>query len=179
MRNDQYSALLNRIADLLEIRGEVFFKVRSYREAARQIDELGGPIDKLADEGRLGQVHGIGKAIADKLIEYGETGHVEYLRKLEEDVPPGLLEFLRIPGLGPRTAKDIYDVLGVTTLEGLETALRDGTLRKVPRIQAKTEENIQKGLEALKGHGGGPHAAAQGHGDLGLDPARDRESAPG
>ncbi|HXA41593.1 MAG TPA: helix-hairpin-helix domain-containing protein [Candidatus Solibacter sp.] len=156
MRNDQYSALLNRIADLLEIRGEVFFKVRSYREAARQIDELGEPIDRLRDEERLGSVHGIGKAIADKLIEYGETGKVEYLRKLEEDVPPGLLDFLRIPGLGPRTAKDIYDALGVTNLEDLEKALHDGRLAKVPRIRAKTEDNIKKGLEALKGHGSGP-----------------------
>ena len=156
MRNDQYSALLNRIADLLEIRGEVFFKVRSYREAARQIDELGEPIDRLRDEGRLSQVHGIGKAIADKLKEYGETGSVEYLRKLEEEVPPGLLEFMRIPGLGPRTAKDIYDALGITNLDELEAALRDGRLRKVSRIKARTEENIQKGLEALKGRGSGP-----------------------
>jgi DNA polymerase (family 10) len=156
VRNDQYSALLNRIADLLEIRGEVFFKVRSYREAARQIDELGEPIDRLRDEGRLGQVHGIGKAIADKLNEYGETGSVEYLRKLEEEVPPGLLDFLRIPGLGPRTAKDIYDALGITNLDDLEAALRDGRLRKVSRIKAKTEENIQKGLEALRGRGSGP-----------------------
>jgi DNA polymerase (family 10) len=156
VRNDQYSALLNRIADLLEIRGELFFKVRSYREAARQIDELGEPVDRLRDEGRLAQVHGIGKNIADKLSEYGETGQVEYLRKLEADVPPGLLDFLRIPGLGPRTAKDIYDALGVTTLEGLETALHDGSLRKVPRIRAKAEENIQKGLDALRGHGSGP-----------------------
>jgi DNA polymerase (family 10) len=156
MRNDQYSALLNRIADLLEIRGEVFFKVRSYREAARQIDELGEPIDKLRDEGRLGQVHGIGKAIADKLTEYGETGSVEYLRKLEEEVPPGLLDFLRIPGLGPKTAKDIYDTLGIANLDDLEAALRDGRLGKVPKIRAKTEDNIKKGLEALKGHGSGP-----------------------
>ena len=156
MRNDQYSALLNRIADLLEIRGEVFFKVRSYREAARQIDELGEPIDRLRDEGRLSHVHGIGKAIADKLKEYGETGSVEYLRKLEEEVPPGLLEFMRIPGLGPRTAKDIYDALGITNLDDLEAALRDGRLRKVSRIKARTEENIQKGLEALKGRGSGP-----------------------
>jgi DNA polymerase (family 10) len=156
MRNDQYSALLNRIADLLEIRGEVFFKIRSYREAARQIDELGEPIDRLRDEGRLSQVHGIGKAIADKLQEYGETGSVEYLRKLEEEVPPGLLDFLRIPGLGPRTAKDIYDALGITNLDALEVALRDGSLRRVSRIKAKTEENIQKGLEALKGRGSGP-----------------------
>jgi len=156
MRNDQYSALLNRIADLLEIRGEVFFKVRSYREAARQIDELGEPIDRLRDEGRLDQVHGIGKAIADKLAEYGDTGNVEYLASLESAVPPGLLDFLRIPGLGPRTAKDIYDALGITTLEGLEEALNDGRLRKVPRIRARAEENIQKGLDALKGHGRGP-----------------------
>ncbi|HXO66891.1 MAG TPA: helix-hairpin-helix domain-containing protein [Candidatus Dormibacteraeota bacterium] len=156
MRNDQYSALLNRIADLLEIRGELFFKVRSYREAARQIDELAEAVDSLRDEGRLAQVHGIGKNIADKLAEYGETGHVEYLRRLEEEVPPGLLDLLRIPGLGPRTAKDIYDALGITSLEGLEAALHDGRLRKVPRIRAKAEENIQKGLEALKGHGSGP-----------------------
>ena len=158
MRNDQYSALLNRVADLLEIKGEVFFKVRSYREAARQIDELGEPVDKLREEGRLGAVHGIGKAIAEKLAEYGDTGQVEYLARLESEVPPGLLDFLRIPGLGPRTAKDIYDALGVTTLEGLEAALNDGSLRRVPRIKAKAEENIQKGLDALKGHGSGPRA---------------------
>jgi len=156
VRNDQYSALLNRIADLLEIKGELFFKVRSYREAARQIDELGEPIDRLREEGRLGAVHGIGKAIADKLAEYGETGSVEYVEKLEADVPPGLLDFLRIPGLGPRTAKDIYDALGITTLDALEEALKDGRLRKVPRIRARAEENIQKGLDALKGHGSGP-----------------------
>ncbi|MGI8607624.1 MAG: PHP domain-containing protein [Candidatus Dormibacteria bacterium] len=158
MRNDQYSALLNRIADLLEIKGELFFKVRSYREAARQIDELGEPIDRLLEEGRLGAVHGIGKAIADKLAEYGESGKVAYVEKLEADVPPGLLDFLRIPGLGPRTAKDIYDALGITTLDGLEEALKDGRLRKVPRIRARAEENIQKGLDALKGHGTGPRA---------------------
>jgi DNA polymerase (family 10) len=156
MRNDQYSALLNRIADLLEIRGELFFKVRSYREAARQIDELAEAVDRLRDDGRLAQVHGIGKNIADKLNEYGETGQVEYLRRLEEEVPPGLLDLLRIPGLGPRTAKDIYDALGITSLEGLEAALHDGRLRQVPRIRAKAEENIQKGLEALRGRGSGP-----------------------
>src|SRR3984893_12025271 len=156
VRNDQYSALLNRIADLLEIRGELFFKVRSYREAARQIDGLAEAVDRLRDEGRVAQVHGIGKNIADKLNEYGETGQAEYLRRLEEEVPPGLLDLLRIPGLGPRTAKDIYDALGITSLEGLEAALHDGRLRKVPRIRAKAEENIQKGLEALRGRGSGP-----------------------
>ncbi|MEA2646802.1 MAG: polymerase [Chloroflexota bacterium] len=158
MRNDQYAALLNRIADLLEIRGEVFFKVRSYREAGRQIEQLSEPVDVLRAEGRLDQVHGIGKAIADRINEYGDSGKVEYLEKLQAEVPPGLLDFLRIPGLGPRTAKDIYDVLGVSTLEGLEAALADGTIRKVPRIRNKAEENIKKGLEALRGHGSGPRA---------------------
>ncbi len=153
MRNDQYSALLNRIADLLEIRGELFFKVRSYREAARQIDELGEPLDRIREEGRLGSVHGIGKALADKLNEYGETGRLEYLARLEAEVPPGLLDFLRISGLGPRTAKDIYDTLGITTLDQLEKALAAGDLARVPRIGAKAQENIGKGLQALRGRG--------------------------
>ncbi|MDP9325694.1 MAG: helix-hairpin-helix domain-containing protein, partial [Candidatus Dormibacteraeota bacterium] len=142
MRNDQYAALLNRVADLLEIRGEVFFKVRSYREAARQVEQLSEPLDVVRADGRLAEVHGIGKAIADKINEYGDIGKLAYLEKLEAEVPPGLLDFLRIPGLGPRTAKDIYDTLGVTTLEGLEAALQDGTIRKVPRIRTKGEENI-------------------------------------
>ena len=156
MRNDQYAAVLNRVADLLEIRGEVFFKVRSYREAARQVEQLSEPLDVVRAEGRLGEVHGIGKAIADKVTEFGDTGRLQYLEKLEAEVPPGLLDFLRIPGLGPRTAKDIHDALGVTTLEGLEAAMQDGSIRKVPRIRAKTEENITKGIEALRGRGSGP-----------------------
>ncbi|HEV3234050.1 MAG TPA: PHP domain-containing protein [Candidatus Dormibacteraeota bacterium] len=156
MRNDQYAALLNRVADLLEIRGEVFFKVRSYREAARQVEQLSEPLDVVRADGRLAEVHGIGKAIADKINEYGDTGKLGYLEKLESEVPPGLIDFLRIPGLGPRTAKDIYDALGVTTLEGLEAALQDGSIRKVARIRAKTEENIAKGIEALRGRGSGP-----------------------
>jgi DNA polymerase (family 10) len=158
MRNDQYAALLNRVADLLEIRGEVFFKVRSYREAARQVEQLSESLDSVRADGRLGEVHGIGKAIADKLNEYGDTGKLGYLDKLEGEVPPGLLDFLRIPGLGPRTAKDIYDTLGVTTLEGLEAALQDGSIAKVPRIKGKTQDNIAKGLEALRGRGSGPRA---------------------
>jgi DNA polymerase (family 10) len=156
MRNDQYAALLNRVADLLEIRGEVFFKVRSYREAARQVEQISEPLDVIRADGRLAEVHGIGKAIAGKIEEYGDTGKLQYLEKLEAEVPPGLLDFLRIPGLGPRTAKDIYDTLGVTSLEGLEAALQDGSIRKVPRIRAKGEENIAKGIEALRGRGSGP-----------------------
>ena len=155
MRNDQYSALLNRIADLLEIRGELFFKVRSYREAARQIDELGEPIDTAIVEGRLDAIPGIGKAITEKLTEYSTTGHLQYLDKLETEVPPGLLDFLRISGLGPRTAKDIYDTLGITSLEELSAVVADGTITTVPRLRAKSIENIAKGLEALRGRGKG------------------------
>jgi DNA polymerase (family 10) len=156
VRNDQYSALLNRIANLLEIKGDVFFKIRSYQEAARQIDELAEPLDTIRAEGRLETIPGIGKALADKLNEFGNTGRLEFLTRLEAEVPPGLLEFLRIPGLGPRTAKDIYDTLGISTLDGLATAVAEGRLRQVPRIRSKTEENIVKGLEALKGRPEGP-----------------------
>ena len=122
------------------------------------MEQLSEALDSVRADGRLGEVHGIGKAIADKLNEYGDTGKLGYLDKLEAEVPPGLLDFLRIPGLGPRTAKDIYDTLGVTTLEGLEAALQDGTIAKVPRIRGKTQDNITKGLEALRGRGSGPRA---------------------
>jgi len=155
LRNDQYAALLNRIADLLEIRGEMFFKVRSYREAARQVDELGEPMDTVIAEGRLDAIPGIGKALSEKLVEYGASGRLKYLEDLEKEVPPGLLDYLRIPSLGPRTAKDIYETLGITTLDQLAAAVTDGSITRVPRLRAKSVENIAKGLEALRGRGQG------------------------
>jgi DNA polymerase (family 10) len=156
MRNDEYAAFLNRLADLLEIRGEVFFKIRSYREAARQIDELPVPLDSLMGEDRLQEIPGVGAALAKKLAEYGTTGKSAFMDDLQREVPPGLLDFLRIPGLGPRTAKDIYDALGITTLEELEQAAKEQRLSKLPRIKTRTEENILKGLEAVRGRGRGP-----------------------
>jgi len=142
--------MLNRVADLLEIRGENFFKIRAYREAVRQLDNLTTEIEDLIKEGRLKDVPGIGEAIEKKIVEYVTTGQLEFLTRLEAEVPPALLELTRVPGLGPRTAKDIYDALGILSLDALEDAARTHRLLSVPGIKAKTEENILKGIAMLK-----------------------------
>ena len=142
--------MLNRVADLLEIRGENFFKIRAYREAVRQLDNLTTEVEDLIHEGRLKDVPGIGEAIEKKIVEYVTTGQLEFLTRLEAEVPPALLEITRVPGLGPRTAKDIYDQLGILSLDALEDAARTHRLLSVRGIKAKTEENILKGIAMLK-----------------------------
>jgi len=142
--------MLNRIADLLEIKGENFFKVRAYREAVRQVDNLTTKVEALIRNGRLTEVPGIGEAIEKKIVECVTTGQLEFLIRLEAEVPPALIELTRVPGLGPRTAKDIYDALGILSLDALEEAARDHRLQRLPGIKAKTEENILKGIGMLK-----------------------------
>jgi len=142
--------MLNRVADLLEIKGENFYKIRAYREAVRQLDNLTAEVDELIKSGRLKDVPGIGAAIESKIIEYVTTGQLDFLNRLEEDVPPALLQLKRVPGLGPRTAKDIYDALGILSLEELEAAARSHRLLAVRGIKARTEESILKGIAILK-----------------------------
>ncbi|TMB71552.1 MAG: DNA polymerase III, partial [Chloroflexi bacterium] len=150
MRNAEVAAMLNRVADLLEIRGENFFKIRAYREAVRQLDNLTTEVEELIHDGRLKDIPGIGEAIEKKIVEYVTTGQLEFLTRLEAEVPPALLELTRVPGLGPRTAKDIYDALGILSLDDLEQAAQTHRLLEVRGIKAKTEENILKGIAMLK-----------------------------
>src|SRR6267143_3680869 len=142
--------MLNRVADLLEIRGENFFKIRAYREAVRQLDNLTTEVEDLIHDGRLKDVPGIGEAIEKKIVEYVTTGQLDFLTKLEAEVPPALLELTRVPGLGPRTATDIADSLGILSLDDLEQAARTHRLLEVRGIKARTEENILKGIAMLK-----------------------------
>jgi DNA polymerase (family 10) len=148
--NAEVAAMLNRVADLLEIKGENFFKLRAYREAVRQIDNLTTDVAGLLQAGTLKDVPGIGPAIEKKIAEFVTTGRLEFLTKLEAEIPPALLDLTRVPGLGPRTAKEIYDGLGILTLDALEEAARGHRLQGLPGIKARTEENILKGLAVLK-----------------------------
>jgi DNA polymerase (family 10) len=150
MSNAEVAGLLLRIADLAELQGDNPFKVRAYREAARQIADLGAPVEETWRQGRLRDVPGVGAAIATKVAEFLETGHLTFLERLEEAVPPALLTLREIPGLGPRKAKEIYDALGVTTVDGLEAAARAQRLRVLPGMKAKTEENVLKGIEVWR-----------------------------
>jgi DNA polymerase (family 10) len=150
LKNAEVAAMLNRIADLLELKGENFFKIRAYREAVRQLDNLTTEVEDLLREGRLKEVPGIGEALEKKIAEYVSTGQLEFLTNLESEVPPALLELTRVPGLGPRTAKDIYDRLGILSLDALEAAAQAHRLQTLPGIKARTEENILKGIAMLK-----------------------------
>ncbi len=150
MTNADVAALLIRIADLLEMQGENPFKLRAYREAARQIADLTTPVEDTWRAGQLREIPGVGAAIAAKVAEYLDTGRLAFLETLEAAVPPALLTLRQVPGLGPRTAKEIYDALGITTIEGLEAAGRSERLRTVPGIKAKTEENILKGIDVWR-----------------------------
>jgi len=150
VRNAEVAAMLNRVADLLEIKGENFFKIRAYREAVRQLDNLTSEVEDLVRQGTLKDVPAIGPAIEQKITEYVTTGQLEFLTRLEAEIPPALLELTRVPGLGPRTAKDIYDTLGILSLEELEAAALSHRLLQVRGIKVKTEENILKGIAQLK-----------------------------
>src|SRR5207253_5362594 len=142
--------MLNRVADLLEIKGENFFKIRAYREAVRQLDNLTTEVEDLIKDGRLKDIPGIGEAMEKKIVEFVTSGQLEVVTRLESEVPPALLELTRVPGLGPRTAKDIYDALGILSLDDLEQAAQTHRLLEVRGIKARTEENILKGIAMLK-----------------------------
>jgi DNA polymerase (family 10) len=145
---------LERVADLLEIRGENTFKVRAYRMAAAQVDNLGEPLaDIAARDGGLRGLDGFGRAIAEKVAELLDTGRLQYLEQLEEDVPPTLLALCELPGVGPRTAAQLWKEGGISTIDELDAAARGGRLSGMPRLGAKSVERIVAALDARRVHG--------------------------
>jgi DNA polymerase (family 10) len=150
VENIDIARLFEEIADLLEIQGENQFRIRAYRTAARTIDTLAVPAASLASEGRLDELPGIGSDLAGKIATILETGTLPLLQELTAKTPESLVQMLRIPGLGPKRAKQIYDTLGIKTLDALETAAKTGQLRELPGIKETTEHKILQGLADLR-----------------------------
>jgi DNA polymerase (family 10) len=142
--------LFNEIADFLEIKGENPFRVRAYRRAAQAVEGLSEDVAAVAARGGLQEIPGIGKDLAGKIQEYLERGAVEYLDGLRTEIPPGVVEMMGVHGVGPKTAKLLYERAGVTSVERLEELARAHALVGIPGIQAKTEENILKGIAVWK-----------------------------
>src|SRR5919205_2885007 len=111
-RNQDVAELLEAIGDLLEVRGELPFKIAAYRRAAERIEALREPIEQVAAERRLRDIPGVGPALEQKIAEYLDTGRLGYFDKLAAEFPPGLVELTRVPGLGPRKARTVFDSLG-------------------------------------------------------------------
>ncbi len=147
--NSDLAAIFERISSLLEIKGEVVYKIRAYQRAAESLRVLAEEAQTLHTEGRLTEVPGIGKAISEKIDELLTTGHLGFLERLEEEVPAGLLELLEVPDVGPKKAALFWKEAGITNLTELEQAARAGQLRKLPGMGEKSEARIVAGIEAL------------------------------
>jgi DNA polymerase (family 10) len=147
-RNGELADQLDLLADLSELLDEESFKVIAYRRAAGRIRESPLPIAELALEGRAKELPGIGKTIEQKVIEVVEDGEMHALTKRRGLVPPGVVDFLRLPGVGPKTAARIWTQLGITSLDALGSAAAEGRLRELSGMGARSEEKILKALEA-------------------------------
>ncbi len=145
-RNDELADQLELLADLSELEGEDSFRVLAYRRAATRIRETGGPVAQLALDGKAKELSGIGKTIEDKIVQVVELGEMEALTKRKALVPEEVVKFMRLPGLGPKTARRIWKELGVTTVAGLKEAAEQEKLRTLTGLGAKSEEKILKAL---------------------------------
>jgi DNA polymerase (family 10) len=153
-RNADVADALDELADVSEILGEQGFRVLAYRRAATRIRETGASVAELALAGTAKELPGIGATIESKIVEMTETGSMAALEKRRAEVPGEVRQFLRLPGLGPKTAARIWRELGVTTLEELRVAAESQRVRALQGLGAKSEERI---LEALaKGFGPAP-----------------------
>ncbi|ADI02480.1 DNA polymerase/3'-5' exonuclease PolX [Syntrophothermus lipocalidus] len=150
MDNQEIARILDEIADILDILGENPFKARAYRQVANHIYRMETDLHEVSKHHGLEGIPGAGKAIRAKLQELLETGDLKYYRELQEKVPPGVLEMLAIPGLGPKTVGAIYAQTGIDTLEKLYRAAQEKRIRELPGMGAKTEYNIKKGIEMLR-----------------------------
>src|SRR5947209_5864205 len=126
MNKDQVAQILLEIGTLLELKGENPFKTRAYSNVARILEGLTEPIDKMVADGRLAETKGIGEGIYKKIHELVTTGKLAYYDELKASMPPGLLEMLAIPGLGPKKVKAMHEKLGIGTIEDLEKACKEG-----------------------------------------------------
>ena len=149
MTNRDLAEFLKRIGDMLDILGENRFKVLAYRRAAENILSLGQDIRTYWQAGTLQEIPGVGKAIADKIDELLTTGRLEFYERLQDQVPAGVVSLLEIPDVGPKTAKLLWEELGLQSVAEVESAARSGQLQQLPGLGAKSEAKILAGIEAL------------------------------
>src|SRR5437764_845157 len=147
MDKSEVAEILVSIATLLELKGENPFKTRAYHNAARALDSLEQPIEKVVAENRLSEVKGIGESLQKRITELVTTGKMAYYEELKAATPPGLVAMLSIPGVGPKKIKVLHDELGIKTIEHLEQACKNGDVAKLKGFGEKTAANICEGIE--------------------------------
>lgn len=149
MNNREIADVFYLIADLLEIKGEVIYKILAYRKAADSLIYLPRDAKEIWREGKLTEIPGVGKAIAEKIDELLSSGKLEFLEKLTAEIPVTLVELLQVPDLGPKKAGMFWRQLGIISLAELEAAARAGQLRELPGMGEKSEAKVLAGIESL------------------------------
>lgn len=150
MKNQFVADTLYMIANLLDLKGEIFFKTRAYRMAAQTIEVLDEDIETWVNQGTLQSIPGVGEALAGKITELVRTGKLEYLERLKKEVPTGLIDLLGVPGLGPKKVAALYKNLGIITMDDLHEAASSGKLRTLEGFGEITERNILRGIQLLQ-----------------------------
>src|SRR4029078_11939694 len=136
-KNAELAAQFDLLADLMEIQGRDLFRVTAYRKAATRIRETSSSVAQLALDGRAKELQGIGKTIEEKIVQAIETGEVDALTKRKAEAPPEVATFIRLPGLGPKTARRLWQELGITTVDALRAAAGAHPLRGLAGRRAK------------------------------------------
>jgi DNA polymerase (family 10) len=149
MDKHQIAHVLEQIAILLELEGENTFRCLAYRNAARAIEQLEEDLAQVIAEDRLGEIEGIGKTLQEKIQTLVTTGELLFYTELKARIPPGLLEILRIPGMGPKKARMLSEQLGITDLDKLKEACIQGQVAELKGFGAKTQAKILEGIEFL------------------------------
>jgi len=150
VKNGEVAELLYNIGELLELKGENPFKIRAYSKAARAVENLNADIGEISAKKELQAIPGIGTAIAKKIEEYLRTGKLEYYEKLSNEIPRGLKELLKVPGIGPKTIQIVYRKAGITDMDSLEKAAESHKLRGLLGFGETKEENIIKAIKRYR-----------------------------
>ena len=149
MNNKDIAKTLNFFATLLELKGENPFKIRAYQKAARTIENIQNNLKNLNIE-ELIKINGIGKNIAEKIIELNTSGKIKELDALKKEIPNGIIEMLKIPNLGPKRIKQIYEILNITSIGELEYACLENRLKNMPNFGEKLQQKILQNIKILK-----------------------------
>ena len=150
MKNIELSRIFEQIAKILKIKEENPFKIRAYEKITLVLENLPIDIETIYHQGGLNNIPGVGTGIAKKIEEFLTTGKLEYYEKLKETIPSGVIELLDISEVGPKTAKLLYEELGVDNIEKLEKAVKEHRIKDLPGMGEKSETNILRGIELYK-----------------------------
>lgn len=150
MKNELVKEILRQIADLLEIKGENIYKIRAYRKAIDNLNQIAEDIEVIVAEGRVKEIPGIGNAIGDKIVEIVKTGQLGYLEKLKKQIPIEVTTLMRVEGIGGKTAGRLYKELGITSLEDLEEAIEEETIYKLSGFTENKVGKIKRAINYIK-----------------------------